>query len=374
MRVLNRYLMGGFLRSLVLTMGVLSFVMYIGTVVKAIEYVTRGVSLMFILKIFVYEIPYTMGFVIPISVMTTTLLHFGRLSGDGEITAMKAGGISLAQIASPVLLCSIALSALCFWFQAVMSPKAHLARREMMRDIGKEDPRALIQEGKTIANFPGMQVYIGRRDADRLEDIVIHQFGPNGIKGQVRAKEGKVDYNPETMAMELVLKQTRMTQYGQTGDGGELRTLMAEVYPMHLDLSGMMTRGAFKRKPTDMTFAQLVAAEKDVTAYFPHLAGDAEHIERMRVKMATEASKRLALSLSCVAFTVLSVSLGLTSRRRQSSMGVGIALVLVFFFYLFIVIADSMVDHLPQWRPDFVPWIPVLLCEVAGGILLWKNR
>ncbi|MBQ7251377.1 MAG: LptF/LptG family permease [Kiritimatiellae bacterium] len=373
MRVLNRYLMGGFLRSLVMTMGVLTFVMYIGTVVKAIEYVTRGVSLMFILKIFAYEIPYTMGFVIPISVMTTTLLHFGRLSGDGEITAMKAGGISLAQIASPVFLCSIALSALCLWFQAELSPRAHHARREMMRDIGKEDPRALIQEGKTIANFPGMQVYIGRRDADRLEDIVIHQFGPHGIKGQIRAKAGKIDYDPATMAMELLLEQTRMTQYDQTG-GGELRTLMANVYPMHLDLSGMMTRSAFKRKPNDMTFGELLAAEKDVTAYFPHLAGDAEKIERMRVKMATEASKRLALSLSCVAFTVLSVSLGLTSRRRQSSMGVGIALVLVFFFYLFIVVADSMVDHMPQWRPDFVPWIPVLLCEIAGGILLWKNR
>ena len=54
MRVLNRYLMGGFLRSLLMTMAVLTFVMYIGTVVKAIEYVTRGVSLMFILKIFAY--------------------------------------------------------------------------------------------------------------------------------------------------------------------------------------------------------------------------------------------------------------------------------------------------------------------------------
>jgi len=365
--------MGGFLKSLVMTMGVLSFVMYIGTVVKAIEYVTRGVSLMFILRIFAYEIPYTMGFVIPISVMTTTLLHFGRLSGDGEITAMKAGGISLPQIASPVLLCSIALSALCLWFQAELSPRAHHARRAMMRDIGKEDPRALIQEGKSIANFPGMQVYIGRRDADRLEDIVIHQFGPNGIKGQVRAKAGTIDYDTETMAMDLLLENVRMTQYDQTG-GDELRKLLADVYPMHLDLSEMMTRGVLKRKPNDMTFSELIAAERNVTAFFPHLAGDAEKIERMRVKMATEASKRLALSLSCVAFSILSVSLGLTSRRRQSSAGVGIALVLVFSFYMFIVLADSMVDHLPQWRPDFVPWIPVLLCEFAGGFLLWKNR
>jgi lipopolysaccharide export LptBFGC system permease protein LptF len=365
--------MGGFLKSLVMTMGVLTFVMYIGTVVKAIEYVTRGVSLMFILKIFAYEIPYTMGFVIPISVMTTTLLHFGRLSGDGEITAMKAGGVSLGQIASPIFLCSILLSGLCLWFQAELSPKAHHARRAMLRDVGKEDPRALIQEGKAIANFPGMQVYIGRREADDLEDIVIHQFGPNGIKGQIRAKEGTVDYHSDSMAMDLLLKDARMTQYDKAG-GGEVRTLMAEVYPMHLDLSGMMTRGELKRKPNDMTFRELVDAETNVTEYFPHLAGDAEKIERMRVKMATEASKRLALSLSCVAFTILSVSLGLTSRRRQSSGGVGIALVLVFFFYLFIVLADSMVDHLPQWRPDFVPWIPVLLCEVVGGVLLWKNR
>ena len=96
-RVLNRYVGWDFFKSFLLTVAVLTFVMYIGTVVKAIDYMSRGISGLLIMKIFAIQIPFTLTFVIPMSVLTTVLLHFGRLSADGEITAMKASGISLWQ-------------------------------------------------------------------------------------------------------------------------------------------------------------------------------------------------------------------------------------------------------------------------------------
>ena len=91
-RVFNRYLLGDFLKSFFLTLIVLTFVMYVGAVVQAIDYMSRGISGWLILKIFALNIPFTLTFVIPMSVLTTVLLHFGRLSADGEITAMKACG------------------------------------------------------------------------------------------------------------------------------------------------------------------------------------------------------------------------------------------------------------------------------------------
>jgi lipopolysaccharide export LptBFGC system permease protein LptF len=53
-------------------------------VLRAIDLIARGVSSAFILKIFVYNMPFIMNFSIPMSVLTSVLLVFGRISSDGE--------------------------------------------------------------------------------------------------------------------------------------------------------------------------------------------------------------------------------------------------------------------------------------------------
>ena len=75
-RVLNRYVAGDFLKSFLATLFVLTFVMYVGAVVQAIDYMSRGISGPLIMKIFALNIPFTLSFVIPMSVLTTVLLHF----------------------------------------------------------------------------------------------------------------------------------------------------------------------------------------------------------------------------------------------------------------------------------------------------------
>ena len=128
-RVFNRYLLGDFLKSFFITLVVLTFVMYVGAVVQAIDYMSRGISGLLIMKIFALNIPFTLSFVIPVSVLTTVLLHFGRLSADGEITAMKSCGVSLWQMAAPIVFCSVLLSGLCLYINAELSPRSHFARR-----------------------------------------------------------------------------------------------------------------------------------------------------------------------------------------------------------------------------------------------------
>ena len=51
----------------------------------------------------------------------------------------------------------------------------------------------------------------------------------------------------------------------------------------------------------------------------------------------------------------------------------GVSLALLFVYYLFIIVADSLLDR-PAWRPDLIPWIPVLGGQMLGGFLLYRNR
>ena len=373
MRVFNRYLFGDFLRNFLIALFVLTFVMYVGAVVQAIDYMSRGISGLLIMKIFALNIPFTLSFVIPMSVLTTVLLHFGRLSADGEITAMKSCGVSLWQAAAPMLFCSVLLSAVCLYLNAELSPRSHFMRRQMLRDLGEEDPLALLEEGQFVRDFPGVQIYVGKKSASRIEDITIIQFGDKGATAQVLAESGAVDFNPETRIMEITLNKVRLTEYDKNdpSDIAKARELSAESYPVTLDLRQMLKKGKINKKPSDMTFSELLDAIRNVRQAFPDI--QEKNVPRMRAKMAVDANQRLALALSCFSFTLLAVPLGIRSHRKESSIGIGMALVLLFLFYLFIILSDAMVDR-PEWRPDMIPWIPVVGSQLFGYFLLQKNR
>ena len=372
-RVFNRYLLWDFIRSFSITLFVLTFVMYVGATVQAIDYMSRGISGMLIMKIFALNVPFTLSFVIPTSVLTTVLLHFGRLSADGEITAMKSCGVSLWQMSAPIVFCSVLLSALCLFINAEVAPRSHFLRYQMLRDLGEEDPLALLEEGQFVRDFPGVQIYVGKKSETKIEDITLIQFDEQGARAQVLADSGEVVFDRETRIMEILLRKVRLTEYDKNdpSDIAKVRELSAESYPVTLDLRQMLKKGKIKKKPASMTFAELAHAVRNVRQVFPDI--QEEGVLRMRTKLAVDASKRLALALSCFSFTLLGIPLGIRSRRKESSIGIGIALVLLFLFYLFMILADSLLDR-PAWRPDMIPWIPVVGSEILGGLLLYKNR
>ena len=373
-RVFNRYLLGDFIKSFLTVFFVLLFVVYvIGTMKIAIDYMARGISGMLILKVFALNIPYLLSFVIPMSVLTTVLLHFGRLSADGEITAMKACGVSLWQVAAPFLVCAVVLSAICLYVNAELSPQSHYARRQTLRELGEEDPLALLDEGRFVSDFPDVKIYVGKKTESRMEDIIIYQFDGTNAHAEVRAQAGRMTFDAGTRVMKIDLEQVRMTEFDKKdpGDLTKARTLSAESYPVTLDLRQMLKKGKLGKKPASMTFAELVRAIRNVRQAFPDIQEG--NVPRMRAKMAVDASQRLALAMSCFSFTLLAIPLGIRSHRKDSSLGIGIALVLMFLFYMFILLADMLIDK-PAWRPDMIPWIPVLASQVLGFWLLHRHR
>lgn len=370
MRILNRYLTQDYLVVFGMTLLVFTFVMCLGAVVRAIDLGARGISGLLIVKIFAYNIPYMLMFTIPISVLTGVLLLFGRLSFDGELTAMKACGLSIWQVISPVVLISIFLSMVCVSITSSIAPLCRHAVRQTMIDLGSEDPVSLLEPGRFVRDFPGLMVYVGSRSGNRVADVVVYEMGPDGPVRNVRAKTGEMRSDTEERAIYIDLYDVRIDQKekGRRGEDSKTQYINAQHYPVKLDFAAMTQRKA-RLKVSDMSMAELVAAARDINVRYPEL--DASDIERQRMNLLVEANKRLALSLSCFAFTLLGIPLGMRSKRKESSVGIGMSLLLVFVFYLFIIIANSLVAS-PGVRPDLIVWIPVVLFEVAGFWMIRK--
>ena len=99
-----------FLVSLTTTTGLAFFVLSITFLER-----TPGVGMGFLVEMFPLFFPLALQFTVPLAVLTSVVLTFGRMQGDGELTTLSAAGVRLGTIVRPVLACAalVALAALC---------------------------------------------------------------------------------------------------------------------------------------------------------------------------------------------------------------------------------------------------------------------
>ena len=246
------------------------------------------------------------------------------------------------------------------------------AVRMLFSEIRVDEPVNLLEPGRYVRDFPGMLVYVGERDGNKITDISVYEMGENGPERIVKAVSGVIRPDTEAKILNVDLYKVRIDHMEMDKDTGVPKShyVTAEFYPVQLDFSRFQKKGA-RTKTSDMTFAELIRAIKNVRQIFPELRDD--DLLQQRMTMAVEANKRLALSLSCLAFTFIGIPLGMKSKRKESTLGIGLSLLLVFVFYLFIILANSLVSH-PQLRPDLIVWLPVLVAEIAGFILISRTN
>ena len=356
MRIISRYVMQGFLLIFMMTLLIFTFIMSTLVLFKAVDYIAAGGDWPTILKIFVAGLPSAMALSIPVSVLTAALLTFGRLSAQGEITAMKSCGISMKMIALFPILLACLLSALCFYLNAELAPASYHVRRQALWSLGTSSPMALIEEGRFVSEFPGASFFVGGKRGNRIRDVIIYQQSGRTLRN-IRAKSGSVRLSDDHTSLLVDLVDVRIDPFYEERPGPGF----SKVFPIQFDLPHKSKMLNPQKKRSDLTMNEL---RDEFTA--PPNPAEEPH---QRMSFRVEYHKRMVLSLSCLAFVVLGIPLATRTHRTESSIGVAISLFLVLNFYLFIIIADSMVKR-PELYPHLITWIPILISFGLGAYLI----
>lgn len=373
MSILNRFIARDFLVTFAMTLAVFTSVMCLGVVVKAIDVAAKGISVVLILKIFALNVPFMLTFSIPMSILTSVLLNFGRMSFDGEVTAMKACGISMWQIVAPILVIALGFSAFCLYINTSLAPENRLKFRAMIAEVGAEEPIKLLEPGVFVRDFPGMLIYVSSRSGSEVKDVVVYLFDTNGItKQSTHAEYGRISVDKPTATMTVDLFNTHNDILRQQSNGeARWEHVDAKEYPYSFRIDQVLKRSKVRQKIGEMRYGTVVRNIREIATQYPEL--DPKDLARQRMTLMVEANKRLSLSASCFAFALIGIPLGMKSKRKESSAGIGIALALVFLFYMFPLIATQLVGK-PHLRPDLIVWIPVLAAEILGFILIKRTN
>ncbi len=366
MRIIHRYITTSFLITFAVTLVVFTFVMCISLIFRVNDLLVRGVPWKPVFGIVLSGFPALLALSIPISLITSSLLVFGRLSADGELSAMRACGVSIEQIVVGPLFLGALLTCVCIYINQELAPKGHHRRKEAKVALGVMRPLELLEEGTFIRDFAALTIYIGRMDGDYLYDIRISDTRERGLRREVRAKRGRVMATEDETGLALELYDVMVDPFSR--DTPE--ALFCKRWPIRI-ANAMQTREYHKREK-DLTMRELL--ERITQENHEHFAGSSEEArEREVMHLAVELNKRLALSFSCFGFVLLGIPLGIKAHRKESTIGIAISMVLVFNFYLFIIIAESLSQR-PEVRPDVIAWAPVILSIVIGTRLLKRSE
>ena len=383
-KTLHIYLTRQILGSLVLTVLVFTFVLLIGNILKDIlSFLMSGqVSFGSIVTAVGLLVPFALVFALPMGMLTATLLVFGRFSADQELTAVRASGISLVSLISPILLLSLVLCGVSALINLDVGPRCRVAFTTMRLNLTAKLSAALLPEGRFITDRPGFIFYIGKNRDGNLEDIMILMLeSETNLQRTVLAPRGKMVVDGASKKLRLTLFDAKSIE--MNGD----RLSFQEV-PIDMDLEPPQ-KAALKPKIDDMTFTQLWGELRDLErrVRFPvslknltpeQIQERRRQFEQQRNDLITpivfQIHRQVSFSFACFGFTLLGIPLGIRVHRRETNVGIAIALVLVALYYSFVLLGQAL-QHRPECLPYLIVWVPNFLFQVVGAVLLWRaNR
>jgi lipopolysaccharide export system permease protein len=363
MKILRNYILKEFFSPLLLSLGVLTFVMVlIGNLKRIADLViNKGVDFFSVLQIFIYLTPYIVTYTLPISVLVAVLLALGRLSSDNEIIAIRSSGVSLLKLIMPLLVVSLVLSLGLVFFNDQAASYAHFAYRKTLKEMGIKNPTAAFEEGVFIDTFPRYILFIYHVDQKKNRMSNVRIYEPQGEDKPTRtivAKAGEFISIPDKNIVKLKLIDGTSDEPDPENPTNFYK-LNFRTYFMNLDM-GQMQDKVVEKKYKEMTIRELKA--------------EARKLRKEGISPApliTKIHEKLALAFSCFVFMLLGSSLGIITRRREKSINIGIAVLIIICYYPLLIGSEALAieGHLPA---GLALWIPNIIFAGIGVYLTHK--
>jgi lipopolysaccharide export system permease protein len=360
-KIIDRYILKEIAYPFLLILFVLTFVLLMGKIIQLMDLmVNKGVSFVDISKLFLLLTPSFLILTIPISLLISILIGLGRLSGDNELTILKASGMSLYKLVGPVAIASL----IAFTITAVTSlflvPQSKYATKNLLFNVAKKKASIGIKEKVFNDDFKGILLYAESIpvNGDFMEGVIISDTRISKEPSTIIAERAYLVSDPALMTVTLRL------QNGSTHTVDKMmknyRKMDFSSYDVNLDIESSIAEAkrVNAKDSTEMTVWEL--SRKLNTA------GLEDAVFR---EMAIEFYKTITTPLSCIVFGILGIPLSIRAHRAVRSRGFTLGLIIVFIYYIMRLGGEALVET-GRLSPLIGTWSPNIIFCIVGFYLL----
>ena len=319
-----------------------------------------GIDTVFLLLL--YAMPRFLELIIPISTMAAVLVTFIRLSGDNEIIACKACGISISEIIPPVLLFCMTGCIITGFVTIYCVPWSRLSYKKMTREITSSYLNTAFKERRFNDNFKDVMLYVNKIDHKKNEliDIFIEDQRNPEAASTVIATRGIYSCDMENYLFLLRLYNGSINQVDL--EKKRINSINFETYDIKFDLKETLGKAKAQHlKKKEMTLKEL---RQEISA---SIIKNSDYYQAL-----IEFHKKFSIPFACVALGLIAMPLGINtgSFKKSFSLGAGLFFLLVYYILLS---AGFVFGETGFYPPVIGMWVPNIVISSIGLFLLIKT-
>ncbi len=220
MKKLDWFILRSYLGPLVMTFFIALFILLMQFLWKYIDdLVGKGLEWYTILQLLFYASSTFVPLALPLAILLSSLMTFGNLGENYELVSIKTAGISLSRIMRSLIILSIMISGLAFYFSDVILPKANLKFLSLLYDIREKKLAFNIKEGVFYNGIEGYVIRVGKKEQDgnTIRDVMIYDHSNHqGNTALTVAEWGKMELTADKRF--LVFRLYNGTDYEERVD------------------------------------------------------------------------------------------------------------------------------------------------------------
>jgi len=332
-----------------------TFIFLLFQILRLLEFfVSHSVSPFMGLKIiFLLSISFV-PVALPVAFLIATLISFGRLSADSELTALKGAGISLLRSTRPIFVLAIITAVLSFLINFEWVPQSKVSYKKIVTKIMNTKISNSIQEGAFTTDFFNLLIFADKVDhtTNTMTRLFLYDERDQKNPLTIISRSGKLfsSQKDSLLGFEGALQLSDGNIHKNNQSSESYDKINFKTYQLYLNIKE--GGDSFKNNPTRLTLDQLT---KKINNSKPK--------SKKQNKFLSELWRRLSLALSPIFFVFLGVGLGTVKTRsvRSGAALITFGVILTYWFFQTYLISIAISGQLPAWLALQLPNFLILI-------------
>jgi len=302
-----------------------------------------------VLHYFAFQAPFTVHLIMPVAVLMAVLITFGVMGRRNEITAMKAGGISVYRASLPALTLGATVALLMFGMsEFVLPPMNKVADRDFNVIKGRPPQSSDMLQRRWILGPDGRMYHYDyfepRAEGAVLYGLSVYDTDPGRWDLRDLLYAGRANWNGFGYDIER----------GWRRSFGEQPVFRSFLSARTREIEPPSYFGQEERKADTLRFAEL----RNHIVALQRLGLDV-------VPLRVQLHRKVSFPVVCVVMTLLGIPFAFVVARKGALYGIAASIVIAIVYWACIAIFDALGNH-AALPPILAAWAPNMLFGAAG--------
>jgi len=364
------------------------------------KFLGKGLSLGTVLKFLVYNSAWIISLAIPMSILIATLMAFGRLSSDNEITAFKASGISMNKLILPAMIFGLIVFSLITPFNLWVLPEMNHNVRKISHEISRNRPDIEFNE-QLLNTFSDKIIYVGKRlNTHSFDNVVIFDKAQKdhttimAEKGNFKSFQDGIVINLQNGSIheELANNEYRKTYFDTYKIAIPFDQLEFNLsnnlirQERELNVNALLKKITFYKNNIKNSEQKIILNDNKIDSLNKLLTIHENKKNLLMINMiknqidnqtsrkdknfkliknykkqinkySVEVHKKFSIPIACFIFILLGTPLGIMAKNSNMSVSIAISILFFIVYWSFLIAGEDFADR-GRFNPALSMWAP----------------